>query len=436
MPDELIQAIREGCCVAFVGAGFVQPAVPGWKTLLKKLAAEIPDREARLEIEEWLKASSLTSREYEGLAESIEHALGKGFEAALRKEVSVAEGNRPERRLEILARLPFHTVLTTNFDELIRGRVPSPEVYANVLTAPRRGWWDGYYWKQHGHGRPPWVKLHGMVGPERAESLVFTTRSYRKLLHESPGYRAFLRALFSTHTVLYMGFSFTDAYINDIRSETLSMLGLRVGDGRGRDFAILNDVPEAAIRHLEGHEGLVVLDYSTRAEGRKTQDFSGFDRWLEAVYAEASPEASLQATVQGKKILWLDPNPYNNAYGVRILGQHADLVVVDSVEQALEKLRSARHDDRYDLIITRFGWERAGPSTCERLLTGMRSDDLRAPVIAFADPRYRERNRPVALELGALAFTDAWEELFEVMEGFFQDAGNRVRRSRARMARS
>lgn len=50
---------------------------------------------------------------------------------------------------------------------------------------------------------------------------MFTTQSYRRLLHATPAYRAFLRTLFATRNVLFLGFSFTDAYINELRSEIL-----------------------------------------------------------------------------------------------------------------------------------------------------------------------------------------------------------------------
>lgn len=359
VPEALVRAIREGRCVAFVGAGFVQPTLPTWDGLLEKLAARIVDPDERRDIEKWLKTRPLTNRDYEGLGESIEAALAPSFEAELRAALAAPIRPGTQRRLEILGRIPFRTVVTTNFDDLIAGELPSPSTYAKVLTAPRRAWWDDYYWDRGRSNGPPYVKLHGSIGTTTAKALVFTTRSYRKLLHESPGYRAFLRALFATHTVLYMGFSFTDAYINDIRSEILSMLGLSRSNERGRDFAILGDVSELIARHFEEHEGLVALDYSTN--GKK--DFSGFDDWIEAIYAKASPEATLQDIVKGKKILWLDPSPSNNVHGLRVLEQHASLRQVTTVEDALEELRrdnsgaGTATESRYDLVITHFRLE-------------------------------------------------------------------------------
>lgn len=78
----------------------------------------------------------------------------------------------------------------------------------------------------------------------------------------------------------------------------------------------------------------------------------------------------------------------------------------------------------FDLVITHFGWKHAEPSNCERLLMTMRRSDIRAPVIVFSAPVNRASNRRTALDLGALAFTHEWEELFQTMEAFFRDPGD------------
>ena len=42
IPHRLVDEIAEGRCVAFVGAGFVMPTVPGWVDLLADLATLTP----------------------------------------------------------------------------------------------------------------------------------------------------------------------------------------------------------------------------------------------------------------------------------------------------------------------------------------------------------------------------------------------------------
>ncbi len=54
--------------------------------------------------------------------------------------------------------------------------------------------------------------------------MVVTRRGYRQLLHATSGYNDFLQSVMASCTVLYLGFSFTDHYLNDLRSSVLSMM--------------------------------------------------------------------------------------------------------------------------------------------------------------------------------------------------------------------
>jgi hypothetical protein len=414
VPDALIQAIRTGRCVAFVGAGFVQPALPSWPALLAKLAKSIEDTPEHRGIQRWLRQKSLSSRDYEGIAECIQRALGDRFATELNAALTISPQQQPRKRLEFLDEVPFHAVLTTNFDNLMKGDLPGPSTYARVLTAPRHSWWNGYYWDgDESQRRCPCVKLHGTIDDDGAHHLVFTTREYRKRLHKDNSYRAFLRTLFATHVVLYMGFSFTDAYVNELRSEVLEMLGLDTGYTRGNDYAIMADVSDIAADHLSRHEGLQILPYST-----KRNDHTGFDTWLDAIRAKASPEATLRDLVQGKRIIWFDPQPDNNRYGREVLGDQEGLIQVETLADAIGQLQTTGLG-HCDLVITRFGWRQDGTSDCEHLLKVMRSQDLRAPVIVFASGYRRHENRAKVLAMGAYAYTDTWEELFRTMEDLF-----------------
>ncbi len=45
IPQKLINEIRSGNCVAFVGAGFSVPTIPPWNMLLKNIASRIEEQE-------------------------------------------------------------------------------------------------------------------------------------------------------------------------------------------------------------------------------------------------------------------------------------------------------------------------------------------------------------------------------------------------------
>ncbi|MEL6187513.1 MAG: SIR2 family protein, partial [Myxococcota bacterium] len=395
----------------------------------------------------WLSEQSLSNRDYEGIAQTIKQAFDDDpvteFEDVLQRVLNfdrprpgVARGafeadrDRVFRRRDLLRAIPFHSILTTNFDGVLEGAVPSTSVFAEVIGARRRPWWTHQAWSEEAPGRgsgswhAPVVKLHGDIARAQDRQLVFTTRGYRRLLHADPGYRAFLRTLFATHSVLYLGFSFSDAYINDLRSEVLALIGKERSGARLYDFALLNDVPDRVAAHLRDHEGLECLTFSSRGK----TDFQGFDDWLSAIHRETCPESTLRASVAGRRILWLDPEPKNTAFGHRVLRGTAHgaggAVAVDeatSVESALDRLSAG-----YDLIISHFGYR--GPteaSNLQLLIEGIhrRPVRLRAPVVVFSQPEHLHLNRPLALRLGVFEFVTNWAGLFEVIEQLFADTG-------------
>ena len=258
--------------------------------------------------------------------------------------------------------------------------------------------------------------------------IVFTARQYRRLIHETPGYRAFLRTLFATNSLLFLGFSFTDAYINDLRSEVLAMVGLDAGQRPFRDFAVLADVNDEMARHFEDVEGLVPLPYKIGPDS----DHSGFDRWLESIATATEPATTLRERLRGWRLLWVNPKPRNNQYGFDVLTRADGAIEVSkSPEDALERMARQKREalDRdYNLVISHWGYQGATePANAERLLTGMHQHGLHAPVIVFASGAYRHDNRRQALRLGALAYTDSWAELFETLDGLVTDRGARRR---------
>ena len=68
VPSRLVEEIAEGRCVAFVGAGFVMPTVPGWVDLLADLAT-LTDPETNALVSDLLSGQS--SRHLEIAAQAL-----------------------------------------------------------------------------------------------------------------------------------------------------------------------------------------------------------------------------------------------------------------------------------------------------------------------------------------------------------------------------
>ena len=59
-------------------------------------------------------------------------------------------------------------------------------------------------------------------GP-RPQSIVLTREGYRSLLHLNLAYSNVMKTVMARSTLLYMGFSHTDGYFNEIRSEIMTL---------------------------------------------------------------------------------------------------------------------------------------------------------------------------------------------------------------------
>ena len=213
--------------------------------------------------------------------------------------------------------------------------------------------------------------------------MVFTQRDSRERLYSSPAYMTFLRSLFATRTVLFMGVSFTDAYLNELRSEVLAMLDHDGGD-EPVAYAILNDVQPHQIRYLRSHEGLGAISFDT-AEGT---DWSGFEAILRAIHDATNPRAQLGQAIADRTILWVDPESDDTVDGARLL-----------ISAAADAGGSTR--------VLVLDWP-----VGEAVLTAMRAEDLRAPAIVFARLAREEAVRRTALALGATETIDDWPDLF------------------------
>jgi CheY-like chemotaxis protein len=248
-----------------------------------------------------------------------------------------------------------------------------------------------------------------VVGP-LGSSVFFTPRGYRERLYSSPAYMTFLRSLFATNTVLFLGVSFTDAYLNELRSEVLAMIDQRDEDPPVA-YAVLPDVAPHQARYLHSHEGLGAISFDT-AGGT---DWGGFDRVLGALHDATNPRAQIGAALCDRTVLWVDSSAEDVAFGRAVLAEAAAdaggrtrMVQLSSAAEAAEWLRH----DTADLVIADWAAGADGAPVAETLLGMMRAEDLRAPLVVLAQSEVGAQDRARALSLGATEVAQGWGELF------------------------
>ena len=418
IPQHLVEQIVAGRCVAFVGAGFAAPAVPAWKALLRGLRDQAAlDDDTAAWLEDLVEHGG--SRDLEAAAQILHTAMGEAFDPALAR--LLAEQGRPEAiadRMRLLAGIPFDAILTTNFDPFLVGEVPGPDAYQRILRDPPHRWWEPRYWDENAPGAPV-VKLHGEVGP-LGDSVVFTQRDYRERLYSSPAYMTFLRSLFATSTVLFLGVSFTDAYLNELRSEVLAMIDQKDEDPPVA-YAVLPDVAPHQARYLHSHEGLGAISYDT-AGGT---DWTGFDRVLGALHDATNPRAQIGAALAGRTVLWVDSDPDDVAFGRGVLADAAEraggatrMEYARSASDAVTWLQA----NRAELVIADIAPGADGQPVAEALLATMRREDLRAPVVVLAQQPVAPADRLALLSLGASEVADGWAELFRELSRIYAPA--------------
>ena len=434
IPDHLINEILVGNCVAFVGAGFSAPAVPNWDALLSDIAADSKvSASTEEQVKKLLEHDRLSSRgtfDREAAAQILQDDLGKeDFGSVLERVITEGTTKKGlkivENRIRLLLQIPFQSILTTNFDYLLQGQIGSDDVYRDILRKTRDPWFNIFSWDKQDVRRADIVKLHGQIGKEAQSDrsdVVLTRTEYRELLFEGSRYSNFLRGILATRTVLFLGFSFSDAYLNLLRSEILAMLK-HDPTKKPLAYAVLDDVGDEEGHFLLTHEGIKVLGYETESGSH-----SGFDEYLKAIHAKTAPARILGDLLNRKRLLWLDPKPDNNLYGKKVIDETADMgceiVELPDPLIALDHLK----DGSFDLVITHWGGLAKDASgklrpTAVQLLEGIRKRGIEVPTIVFASPDrcYAQKNRSEALSLGAFEYTWYFQDLFGAIERLFKE---------------
>ncbi len=210
IPPQLLVHLREGRMVLFAGAGMsAQAGLPTWGSLIDDaIAATVAEAmqgdEAKAELEK-MRASG----KWLQIADHCKVKLGPGGYAQLMTE-RLGDAGRPVPQAHRLAvRLPFAAWITTNYDKLLerayaeeRGGLPKTLTSLDTEALGRLLF----------DGAPFVLKAHGDL--DKPDSLVFTSRDYRDLIHANVAFSAAFSAILLTHSVLFVGYSLADPDFN------------------------------------------------------------------------------------------------------------------------------------------------------------------------------------------------------------------------------
>nr|VFJ47553.1 MAG: NB-ARC domain-containing protein [Candidatus Kentron sp. FM]VFJ55891.1 MAG: NB-ARC domain-containing protein [Candidatus Kentron sp. FM]VFK10686.1 MAG: NB-ARC domain-containing protein [Candidatus Kentron sp. FM] len=237
VPYELKESIKNGKLVIFTGAGIsMKEGLPSWKDIVLKVLSE---KKGYIE-----KASSYASALKDGILSPLE-VLDKiegekkhifdVFEGALSKKSGHSEFIRNLSRLT-------SRFITTNFDSLIEDNIPrlrkitkdSPH-NLNKIDAE-----DSYV-----------IKIHGDI--QAVDNCVIFSSQYKSLYSDDSLAVFQIKKIFSQHTVLFLGFSFSDPYVRELFDY---ISGLQEGLGPKHHIITTEKLDLAFLKNI------VIQDYS------------------------------------------------------------------------------------------------------------------------------------------------------------------------------
>lgn len=414
--------------------------LPQWLELIRELAkpSDLHSASEELNMVNSLLGpdSKPSSRDLEMAAQLLFDALGENeFHKRLSEQL---KGKNPKdamkSRLKHLRGIPFRAIVTTNFDPLIKGAAPSASAYRGLLRPcrPPSPWREAV--TRIALGKDPLnyagregdslvMQLHGHI--EEPTSLVLTRSQYRHRLYADPAYLTVLRSLLATSTVLFLGYSLTDAYLNELRSELVEVFSSSDDNADPIAWAVIEGVSTVAIQYYKKHEGLGVIPY--RAHG---SDHGEFDAILKAIFEKTNPVHRLGELLSGQRILWFDPQPDHNLLvhelfqsATKECGERGEdlkkrLVEVTSLEEAWSELENG---NKFAVVISHWGHslyqDRPNGEELLRRLSKSRAEGKHMPpTIIFASGDHEKENRETALSLGAVEFVSRWEDLIEITE--------------------
>ncbi|MCK4734229.1 MAG: SIR2 family protein [Methanophagales archaeon] len=232
IPAEIINALKANRCILFVGSGLSSQVrrsdgqrLPTWKKFLIELhdwtiANRIKFWGDPGDIKQMIKKDNLLMA-----AQELQDRLGTAMIGEFLNSVFGDKLVRPSETHRLLPHIPFKAILTTNYDSLIEGaytienegRIPTVFTQEDLLTRPSPLHRDDFFI----------FKLHGHI--DRPSTIILGSRDYQDLLFRTPGYRQFIETLFSTHTVVFIGFGANDPDLNNLLDRLSSIYSRTLG---------------------------------------------------------------------------------------------------------------------------------------------------------------------------------------------------------------
>lgn len=257
----LNDSVRNGQCVAIIGSGVSQPDYPLWSELLNILCVECG-----------MRPEDARSTDPLDIAQAVRVHDSDKYHSALDSIFSLPESPKSAMRYHCLARIPFNSYITLNFDPLLLHYL---HLHANSTIS------DYPHISNENHGGHELFYVHGRLGPNRSArdtEIVFTRDDFELAYSPDRGrLHGFFQSTLLDHDVCFIGCDPTQPnmrYILQIcNNQSSNTHGL--SDHHKPRWFILLDEESLKSPDLQDY-GLLVVRYP-----RVSSSFVGLDHVLE-----------------------------------------------------------------------------------------------------------------------------------------------------------
>jgi len=184
----LAEELEKGKLVVFVGAGVSKNSgLPEWKELIKDYA-------------EYRGIKEFTSKEYLTIPEEVFERYGslKYYEIAEKRFLGKYVPNSVHR---ILKKMDLTYIITTNYDTLIEDEIKNLQIVSKDEDLP------------YTNSNRMLIKMHGDF---KNKNIVLKKSDYDNYKKKFPLISTLVKGLFTTNTILFIGYSYNDVNVQQI----------------------------------------------------------------------------------------------------------------------------------------------------------------------------------------------------------------------------
>jgi len=302
---KLKEAIAANKLVIFAGAGIsIDAGVPSWSTLIEEIKAEIdlPEKET-----DYLRIAQIYFNERQQ----------KEFVEKVRTVLKHKKVNHNEIHEAVLDLSPEH-ILTTNFDDLLEQAIEKKSLPFSIIKRDK----DFPYATTSNL----LVKIHGDLDDV---DIILKEDDYLNYSLTHPLTESFIKSVFATKVVLFIGYSFSDVNLKIIMQSVREILGK---DFQNAYFLDTNKIFHSSQQEYLNYKGINVISYD---EDYIINFLNGDNELLKAYYKKGK---SL-STDEGQRLFnFLTFIKYYNSFNERI----RPLNIIDQMYLSLNRFSELR----------------------------------------------------------------------------------------------